>query len=96
MGDNFSYKEYADIFNALSDETRLRIVEMLCSKEMCACKILESFHITQPTLSYHMKVLTECGLVDSKREGALMNYRVTSDKIKSIIEFLEITMKAKE
>lgn len=95
MGDDL-YKEYAIMFKALSDETRLRIVEMLCSKEMCACKILESFHITQPTLSYHMKVLTESGLIESKREGALMIYSITSNKIKFIIEFLEITMDVKE
>ncbi|MBR0598559.1 ArsR/SmtB family transcription factor [Sinanaerobacter chloroacetimidivorans] len=87
MSENL-YKDYSLMFKALSDETRLRIVEMLCSKEMCACKILESFNITQPTLSYHMKILTECGLVDSKREGALMNYSIIKEKINILMEFL--------
>ena len=43
------YTEYARLFKALSDPKRLKIVHMLAGGELCACKILEEFHITQPT-----------------------------------------------
>ncbi len=53
----YDYAEYVQMFKALADETRLKIINMLTeSEELCACKILENFNITQPTLSYHMKI----------------------------------------
>lgn len=66
--------EYALIFKALGDSTRLKIIEMLSCGEMCACDILGYFQITQPTLSYHMKILTDCGLVKSHKEGSWIHY----------------------
>jgi ArsR family transcriptional regulator len=86
---DYSHAEYVPIFKALADETRLKIVEMLSCGEMCACNILESFNITQPTLSYHMKILTECGLINSVRDGAWMNYSLNSAKIEQIKGFLQ-------
>ena len=50
------------ICKALGDSNRLRIVRALLEGEMCACRLLEQFGITQPTLSHHMKVLCDCGL----------------------------------
>ncbi len=82
-----SYKEYVNIFKALADETRLKIVEMLSCGEMCACDILESFHITQPTLSYHMKILTDCGLVQSRKDGSWMRYTNNEEIVESVKEF---------
>lgn len=70
------YGKAAKVFKALSDETRLEIIDMLTKEELCAYKILDRFHITQPTLSYHMKILTGSGLVEGKREGALMLYHL--------------------
>lgn len=68
--------DFALIFKALGDSTRLRIVEMLSDGEMCACKILEQFEITQPTLSHHMRILCECGLVSARREGKWSYYLI--------------------
>ena len=51
--------DYAPVFKALGDTTRLKIIEMLSCGELCACDFLECFEITQPTLSYHMKILTD-------------------------------------
>ena len=82
-----NYEEYASVFKALSDVTRLKIVKMLESGEMCACKILDRFHITQPTLSYHMKILTECGLVTGVRNGAWMRYTLNYEKLEQIKAF---------
>ncbi len=75
---------YASIFKAISDETRLRIVEMLSCGEMCACDILEYFQITQPTLSYHMKILTDSGLVMSRKEGTWIRYKNNEDLLKTL------------
>lgn len=79
-------------FKALSDDTRYRIFMKLKSKEMCACDLLESFEITQPTLSFHMKKLLECGLVIGKKDGIWMRYRINDAIVKEVIEQLEATL----
>ncbi len=82
------YTSYIPIFKALSDETRLKIIAMLSSGEMCACTILEAFEITQPTLSYHMKILTECGLVNGVRDGNWMRYSLNKESQERLQLFL--------
>lgn len=87
-----SYVEHALVFKALSDPTRLQILDMLSCGELCACDILEAFQITQPTLSYHMKILVDSGLVSAKKEGVWMNYRQQKERIEAMFDFLtEIT-----
>lgn len=85
---NYVHAEFVPVFKALSDETRLKIIEMLSCGEMCACDILEFFQITQPTLSYHMKILTESSLIDSRRQGAWMRYSINAEKISVVAEYL--------
>ena len=79
--------DYALIFKARGDSTRLKIIEMLSCGELCACDILNSFEITQPTLSYHMKILLECGLVESRKEGSWIRYRNNVKLIQNIKNF---------
>lgn len=79
--------QFAAIFKALGDSTRLKIIEMLSCGALCACDILESFQITQPTLSYHMKILTDCGLVKGNKEGSWMRYRNNTELIENITEY---------
>lgn len=62
------YIDTAKILKAISDPKRLHIVDMLSCRELCVCKILEAFHITQPTLSHDMRVLIEAGIVNDRRE----------------------------
>lgn len=83
------YKDYATIFKALSDETRLKIVEMISCEEMCACDILDFFQISQSTLSYHMKILTECNVVKSRKDGPWVKYVLNKDEINKITGVLE-------
>ena len=64
----------AKICRALGDPKRLQIVRMLSGGEMCACRLLDHLEITQPTLSHHMKILCECGLVDTRRDGKWSHY----------------------
>ena len=80
------YAHFVLIFKAISDETRLKIVDMLSVGELCACKILENFDITQPTLSYHMKILCDCGLVNYRRDGAWMRYNLNKESLDDVRE----------
>lgn len=78
------YRQYAFLLKALSDETRIKIVDMLSKGELCACDILEEFKITQPTLSYHMKTLCDSGLVNARRDGVWMKYSISRDVLESL------------
>lgn len=74
-------KQLSECFKSLGDETRLQILNMLDKQELCACKILEKFNITQPTLSYHMKSLVYCGLVEVKKNGSWNLYSINKNTI---------------
>ena len=65
------------ICRALSDSNRLLIVQMLSDGEKCACKLLERFEITQPTLSHHMKILCDSGIVSGRKEGKWTHYSIS-------------------
>ena len=73
------YEKEALIFKALADETRLQILHMLTEGERCACRIQEVFGCSQPTISYHMRLLCEAGLVIARREGAMTCYRAADN-----------------
>lgn len=81
------YKIYAKCLKVLSDETRLEIMDLLSEGEMCACALLEQFSITQPTLSYHMKMMKDCGLVDSRKDGIWVKYSVNHEKLDELKDF---------
>jgi ArsR family transcriptional regulator len=86
------YTEYALLFKALSDPNRVMIVDMLSCGELCACKILEKFNITQPTLSHHMKILCDCGLVNGRKDGKWTHYSLNVETALNFRAFLkEIT-----
>ena len=74
---------------ALSDTTRLDIINLLSSGPLCACDIHESFKITQPTLSYHMKLLTDSGLVSSERTGKWTHYSLNHGELDNLFEYLK-------
>lgn len=83
-----NYEPNAKIFKALSDSNRLKIIDMLSCGEKCACDILENFEFTQPTLSHHMKVLIECGLVKSRKEGLWSYYSLDTTNSNRLVLFL--------
>lgn len=85
--------DYSLCFKALSDQTRLKIVEMLISGKKCACKLLEEFNITQPTLSYHMKTLVDSGLVKVEREGTWNHYSLNADTLDTLETFINTLKK---
>ena len=75
-------------FKALADETRLEILGMLSEEYLCACHILEEFDITQPTLSYHMKILVDSGIVNSVKDGTWTLYSINPDAIDLVVSQL--------
>ncbi|MGI6227945.1 MAG: ArsR/SmtB family transcription factor [Peptococcales bacterium] len=83
------YKKYALLMKALSDETRVKIFHMLSQGELCACNILDEFNITQPTLSYHMKILSDSGLVHSRRDGIWMRYTINKDNLEILKDLFD-------
>ena len=83
------YYPYISVFKALADETRLQIVQMLTYESMCATDLLGYFNITQPSLSYHMRILTSCGLVSAHREAGRTMYRVRRDKMEQLKKLME-------
>lgn len=82
-----SNADYVLIFKAMADETRLKIIKMLTGGELCGCRILESFDITQPTLSYHMKILCDSKIVNCRRDGAWMRYSINSSTLEYVKDF---------
>lgn len=64
------------IFKAFCDENRLQILELLRSGEKCACKLLEELKIGQSTLSHHMKILCDSGIVVGRKDGKWVHYRI--------------------
>jgi ArsR family transcriptional regulator len=91
-----TYKEYAQFFKALSDPNRLMIVDMLSCGELCACVILEKFRITQPTLSHHMRILSDCKLVNGRKEGKWTYYSLNNETVQRFRSFLEVITTTKE
>ena len=69
----------AQIFKALCDENRVQIMKLLRTGEKCACKLLEELNISQPTLSHHMKILCDSGLVTGRKEGQWMHYSICEE-----------------
>ena len=83
-----SYKEDVRMIKALADENRLAILDILQDGEKCACVLLEQLNITQPTLSHHMKLLCDSGLVESRKDGKWMHYSLScegSQKLRNMI-----------
>ena len=74
-----NYIDEAKVFKAFCDENRLQILEMLRSGEKCACKLLENLNIGQSTLSHHMKILCESGIVVSHTEGKWTHYEISKE-----------------
>ncbi len=81
--------DVALICRALGDSNRLQIIQMLSDGEKCGCKLLEQFEITQPTLSHHMKILCECGLVEARKEGKWSHYSLNGETLDAFRQFVE-------
>ena len=81
-------KKTAEIFKALCDENRIRILKLLQNGEKCACVLLDDLHITQPTLSHHMKILCDSGIVVGRKEGKWMHYSISPEGAENAVSIL--------
>lgn len=68
---------FVSVMKALSDPNRVRIVKMLQQRMMCVCELQAALGLAQPTVSKHLKVLEEAGLVSRKKDGLWVNYAVS-------------------
>ena len=85
----FKHNQAIKIFRALADDNRLQVLEMLMSGAKCGCELLEALKIGQSTLSHHMHILCEAGLVDTCKEGKWMHYSLSAEgsvQVRAIIE----------
>lgn len=70
-------KEFLKVMKALSDPNRVKIVKMLQHKTMCVCEMRAALQVSQPTVSKHLKILEDAGLVFFQKEGLWVNYHLT-------------------
>lgn len=80
------------IFKALADEKRLKIIKELHGEEKCACVLIEKLEIAQSALSYHMKILCEANIIESRNEGKWTHYKINPagfDIIHQLLNTLE-------
>jgi len=78
----------AQIFHALSDETRLKILERLRPGERCVCELTDALDAAQSRLSFHLKTLKDAGLVTDRREGRWMYYAIDHDMMVEAAELV--------
>ena len=84
-----AYNDTVKVFKAFCDENRLKILEQLRTREKCACKLLDELHITQPTLSHHMKLLCDADIVQGRKEGKWVHYSINPEGTKRAQKILE-------
>ena len=82
-------RKAAAVFKALGDENRIHILKLLRSGERCACRLLEELNISQPTLSHHMKILCDTGIVTGRKDGKWTHYSICCEGVRSIRELLQ-------
>ncbi len=88
------YIQMARIFKALSNPKRVKIFDLLTEGEMCACVLLEHFHISQPTLSHDMKVLMDAGIVKNRRDGQNVLYSLNMDSLGKMQQVMKKMLQA--
>lgn len=83
-------EEAVRAFKALGDENRLRIVGIVAERgDVCACRLLDELDMTQPTLSHHMKLLRDSGVVKARKEGRWMHYSLDREAVGALASLLE-------
>ncbi len=83
------YSEYAKVFKAFCDETRLMVLSLLQSGEKCACVLLEKVNVGQPTLSHHMKILVDSGVVYARKQGKWTHYSLNKEILVDLDDYIE-------
>ncbi|MEU8935500.1 metalloregulator ArsR/SmtB family transcription factor [Streptomyces sp. NPDC048409] len=86
--------DLAKLFKALGDPVRLRLMSMIASSgeggEVCVCELTPAFDLSQPTISHHLKLLRQAGLIDCERRGTWVYYRVLPGVLDRLAAFLAV------
>lgn len=72
---------FSDVFKALSNETRLKILRILANRERSVGSIVRKFNLSQPTISHHLKILSQMGLVTKERSRQLVKYKLNREML---------------
>jgi DNA-binding transcriptional ArsR family regulator len=83
-------KDEIKLLKALGDETRIKIVQCLLDGELCACTLVPAVGKAQPTVSQHLKILEEAGVLESRRVGINIWYKIRSENARKILTILKI------
>ena len=86
---NDSYSRQVAVFKAFCDENRWKILDLLTSGEKCACVLLNKLEISQSTLSHHMKILCDSGIVTGRKEGKWTHYSLSSQGVQAAVDLLQ-------
>nr|WP_235453836.1 metalloregulator ArsR/SmtB family transcription factor [Streptomyces olivochromogenes] len=89
--------ELAKVFKALGDPVRLRLLSMIASQddgEVCVCELTPAFDLSQPTISHHLKLLRQAGLIDCERRGTWVYYWALPDALARLASFLTVPRSA--
>ncbi|MFE3765408.1 ArsR/SmtB family transcription factor [Streptomyces sp. NPDC059104] len=89
--------DLAKVFKALGDPVRLRLLSMIASRdggEVCVCELTPAFELSQPTISHHLKLLRQAGLVDCERRGTWVYYRVLPAALERLATVLTVPQPA--
>ncbi|KFG05759.1 MULTISPECIES: ArsR/SmtB family transcription factor [Streptomyces] len=95
--DDVQAADLAKIFKALGDPVRLRLLSMIASRpggEVCVCELTPAFDLSQPTISHHLKLLRQAGLIDCERRGTWVYYWVLPGTLDRLSAFLATTQTA--
>ncbi len=84
-----SLQKAVRLFHALSDETRLGLLDRLQDGEQCVCELMDSMKAAQSRLSFHLKVLKDAGLILDRRVGRWMYYSINRDAIEDLQQWVE-------
>ncbi|MFD3944430.1 ArsR/SmtB family transcription factor [Streptomyces sp. NPDC058579] len=95
--DEAEVQDLARVFKALGDPVRLRLLSMIASRdggEVCVCELTPAFELSQPTISHHLKLLRQAGLVDCERRGTWVYYWVLPATLERLATVLKAPLPA--
>jgi ArsR family transcriptional regulator, arsenate/arsenite/antimonite-responsive transcriptional repressor len=78
------------ISKALADPNRLQIIQMITDQERCACKLLEHFNISQPTLSHHVRILSDCNMIKTRKDGKWSHYSMNMETMEAYKNYVNM------
>jgi len=78
-------RELENVFAALGDVTRLKMLKIIADEELCSCEVMAALELTQPTTSHHLGILERAGLLGSRRNGKWVFYKIANSQVKNIM-----------